>query len=354
MLRQITLNFFIIGFCFLLIFYSDSFAQSFSFSNHIAFIKNGEVWISDEDGSNLKQITGDSVKVEDFQFSPSLKYLAYTKILKYVDEPGLWDDSEDIPQKAVCSIVIINLQNQKIIKEIMPTEGTWIYISRWLPDSNLLYYSSSGFDVSGFYSYDVQKNIKKEIDYNKSSTILSADYSSNGNLMTYIDNSGLGENYKENLHLVDLKSNSDKILCSKRSINENKISNNNGMIAFIEVEQKGKDYSDILWIYDIKKNSLNILRKGPANPKNGSKDEISWSPDDKYLGMFFSPSALVMEPDNPGIIHKVQGTDFAWIENNKIVFSKENNIYIYSLITGEYILFIDHASKPVFLLKKDY
>lgn len=206
---------------FFLLFVNNSFTTEISdLSNKIAFLKNGEVWISDLSRREIKQITSDSGKVDDFLFSPSLKYLAYAKIIRYADEPGLWDDTEKVPQRAVCSIVIMKLQTQHVIKEIMPTEDTWIYISKWLPEGNLLYYNSSGLDISGFYSYNIQNDMKKEIDYNKSSIISNTDYSADGSLMAYVDDSGLGKDFKENLHLVDLKTNADRVLVSKRSVCE--------------------------------------------------------------------------------------------------------------------------------------
>ena len=249
----------VLSFSFLLLFYFYSFAQQYELSNHIAFLKDGEVLVSDSKSENPKQITSDSGKVEDFQFSPSLKYLAYSSIIRYEDEPGLWEDTEKVPQKAVCSIVIMELQTKKIVKEILPAEDTWIYISRWLPNNILLYYGSSGFDVSGFYLFDIKNNVKKEIEYNKESIITSSYYSNDGSLMLYVDDSGLGEDYKQNLHLVDLRTNTDMVVISKRSISDIKISNDKNRIAFIEVEEADKNFFDNLWVYDIKKDSLNKL-----------------------------------------------------------------------------------------------
>ena len=102
-------------------------AKEIQLNNKIAFLKDGEVWIVDQSGQNIKQLTNTKGKVEDFYFSPSLKYLAYHKILKYVKEPGIWE-KEEAPMSAVWSIVIIDLKNQKILKEIKPHEQEWLYI----------------------------------------------------------------------------------------------------------------------------------------------------------------------------------------------------------------------------------
>ena len=340
---------------FLLLFVSNSFATELGELSHkIAFLKYGEVWVSDFDGQKIKQITSDSGKVDDFLFSPSLKYLAYAKIIGYTDEPGLWDDTEKVPQRAVCSILIMELETRKIIKEIMPTEDIWIYISKWLPEEKLLYYSASGFDVSGFYAYDIQEDNKEEIDYNKSSIISGTDYSTDGSLKVYVDDSGLGKDFKENLHLVDSKTNSDRILVSKRSIGDQKISNDKNQIAFLEVENIEKKYYDILWVYNIKEDSLQILYRGPAKAKIGGFNGTSWSLDDRYIGIFFPPEALVIDVKNQNKIHRISGESFSWIENEKIIFAKGNDIYVYSLGTRKNDLLFRDASKPTFLWKQNY
>jgi hypothetical protein len=40
--------------------------------------------------------------------------------------PGLWEKDEKPPQRAVSSIVIMDLATRKIVKELLPDEG-WIY-----------------------------------------------------------------------------------------------------------------------------------------------------------------------------------------------------------------------------------
>ena len=323
------------------------------FANKIAFLSDGEVWVSDKDGRRIKQITKTTGRIEDFLFSPTLKYLSYSQIIKYVDEPGLWEEGEKIPQRAVCSIVIMELRDQKILKEIMPPEDSWIYPAKWLPDEKLLFYGASGFDVWGFFEYDIQKRIEGEIDYTEGSILSDADFHKGGFLMAYVDYSGVGEGFKENLHLVDLKSNNDKIFVSKKSILEPKISCDKRNVAFVEVEYVEKQGFDNLWIYNVKDGSLKKLYRGPAKAKIGGVSELSWSFDDRHIGMFFSPEALVLEIQNPSNIHKIRGIDFNWIENKEIVFAQGNDLYLYNLDTRKRELFFKDASKPVFLWKKN-
>ena len=324
------------------------------FANKIAFLRNGEVWVFDKGSQEIKQITKTTGKIEDFLFSPTLKYLAYSKIIKYVNEPGLWEKEEQIPQRAVCSIIIMELGNQKILKEIMPSESNWIYPAQWLSGEKLLFYGSSGFDVWGFFEYDVQKNVDREIDFHEGSRLSNVGFYRDDSLRLYVDDSGLGEEYKENLHTVDLKSKDDKILVSKKSITNPEISYDKSNIAFIEVEYVAKEGFDNLWIYNIKDGSQKKLYRGPAKPKIGGVSQLSWSFDDRRIGMFFSPEALVLEIQNPSNIHKIRGINFNWIGNKKIIFAQGNNIYLYNLDTRKRKLFFKDASKPVFLCHQNY
>lgn len=323
------------------------------FASKIAFLSDGEVWVSDKDGRGIKQITKTTGRVEDFLFSPTLKYLSYSQIIKYVDEPGWWEEGEKIPQRAVCSIVIMELKDQKVLKEIMPPEDSWIYPAKWLPDEKLLFYGASGFDVWGFFEYDIQKGIEGEVDYIKGSILSDADFHKGGFLMAYVDYSGVGEEFKENLHLVDLKSNDDKIFVSKKSILEPKISCDETKVAFVEVEYVEKRGFDNLWIYNVTDGSLKKLYRAPAKAKIGGVSELSWSFDDRHIGMFFSPEALVLEIRNPGNIHEIRGIDFSWMRNKEIVFAQGNDLYLYNLDTRKRKLFLRDASKPVFLWKKN-
>jgi Tol biopolymer transport system component len=311
----------------------------------LAFLKKGDVWIANQNGKEMKQITKTNGKVNDFLFSPTLKYLAYSKLLKYVDEPGLWEKGEEVPKRAVCSIVILDIDKQKVVKEITP-EDNWIYLSKWLSGEKLFCYESSGFDIFGFFEFDLRRGMKREVDYQEGSQLFEADFDRDGSQMLYVDDTGLGEGFKQNLHLVDLKSKDDRVILSKRSVLEPKISVDKKNIAFIEVESEGKEYFDNLWIYTFKDGSGKRIYRGRAKAKVAGVNELSWSFDGKYVGMFFSPEALVIEVQSPTNMHKIQGGDFNWVTNNKIVFSQGDNIYSYGLDTRKKELFINDVSKP--------
>jgi Tol biopolymer transport system component len=191
--------------------------------------------------------------------------------------------------------------------------------------------------------------MQREVDYQEGSQLFEADFYRDGSYMLYIDDMGLGKGFKQNLHLVDLKSKDDRVILSKGSVLEPKISEDKKNIAFIEVKSEGKEYFDNLWIYTFKDGSVRRIYRGRAKAKAAGVNELSWSFDGKYVGMFFSPEALVIEVQSPTNMHKIQGADFNWVTNNKIIFSQGNNIYSYGLDTGKKELIIKDVSKPKFL-----
>ncbi len=318
------------------------------FANKIAFTRNGEIWVADENGQNRIQITNTGRKVEAFLFSPNLEYLAYSRIIRYVDEPGLFQEGEPVPKRTLCSIVVYSLHSQRTVKEILPKEN-WIYPATWLPGNRLLFYESSAFDVAGFSEFDAVKLVTRGLDYHKAIQLWDADFSNDGTSMLYVDDSGLGGEFKMRLHLVNLKTNSEQILFSHKTIYSARMSGDNQIIAFVDVEQlKGSSF-DSLWTYNIQAGIRRKLLTMPAKPKVGGEDLVSWSPDNRRIALFFTSKALVVEVQNPENQHKISGSHFGWLDQQKIIFAEGNTVRAYNLLTHGREILLQDASKPRFL-----
>lgn len=320
-------------------------------SEKIAYLKDGEVWTCDKKGRAIIQITKTGNKVDAFLFSPTQKYLAYSRVIKFVDEPGLYEDGKQIPQRALCSIVIMELESQKTVREIDPPDCSWIYPVKWLFNDTLLFYEGSGFDVSGFFEYDVQNNIKREVEYNRGGTLINADFIYESSVMLYVDDTGIGEAYRENLHRVDLRTKEDNILVSKRSILDPTLSHDEQKIAFFEVEYVNGTGVDNVWIYTIKENSLKKIYSEPASAKTAGTSLLSWSPDDRYIGKFSIPAAVI-EVQDPRNRRTIAGSDINWTDDGNLIFSRDGNLYFYNLKKDKSGLIVKTVSDPIFLWKK--
>lgn len=319
--------------------------EASEFGNKIAFLRNGDVWITDQSGREIKQITKTDGKVGKFLFSPTLRYLAYSKIIKYVDDPGLYEEGE-APKVPVYSIVIMDIKKQKIMKEIKPpiSEGDdWIYMDKWLPDEKLIFHSADGFSVGWFFEYDAIKNMYRK-DETEELNQLSGGYISRDGTLMVSSVSTIG--------LTDLRSKKVTILNPTNTVRRKfdaKISNSKEYIAWIEYDHKenGKAYY-ALWIYNLKTGLTRNLYKNFTAVRN-----LSWSFDDKLVCVYderYQQEIFVVDIQNLSITHKLEAKDPIWISNNNIIFAQaDKDIYIYDLTIRKKELFVENASMPRFL-----
>src|SRR5690554_3091681 len=135
------------------------------YSEKEIFLEDREIWIYDCDKRALEKITETGGRIEELLVSPGFEYLVYTKIINYVDEPGIYENEEEIGQIPVYSIVIIQLNKFEEIIELEPPEGCWIYPDKFLSDEKLFFYKSSAFEVAGFFEYDIKEEKLSELDY---------------------------------------------------------------------------------------------------------------------------------------------------------------------------------------------
>ena len=319
------------------------------FGGKIAFLRSGEIWLADQDGGNIRRVTDTGGKVEDFLFSPSLSYVAYSKRIKTVEEPGLWEKGEKPPRRSVCSIVVLELKGLKPRSEMMPPEGEWIYPDKWMPKERLLGHRSSGFDVAGLFVIDAPESPPRDLDYHQGGLLVESDFSLDGSLQAYVKDSGVGKDFKMNLYLVDLKTNAERLLLWKRSVLSPKISPDKTRIAFFEVEYQEKKGVDTLWVYDIQKDLLKKLYHGPAKPKFGGVSDLAWSFDGRHIAISFPSETLVLEIENPAHVHRIRGKDLSWISNHSVIYSRENRVYGYRLDTRKADPLLENAAMPVFL-----
>jgi len=309
-------------------------------ANKIAFLRDQAVWLANPDGSGEQRLTNKSVKVNDFLFSPTLQYLAYSAIVGSAEEPGLWDSTETAPQRAICSIVIFDLATNKKLKQ---TDSEWVYITRWLPQDRLLYYTSDGYAVSGYYAYDARKNSMLTMP-DGDERLTNSDFSLDGSLEAYVGS------YGRDLYMHYVDTNRDTVLVSgKFYICDVRISNNKRHVSFVQVQDEGQKYFDILWLYERKTSSCTSLHRGPAHAKSGGVNYLAWSPDDRYIGMFFPPEAIVLEIEHPSRTITVSGKNFCWLANDKIIFTRDNDTYVYDLTTSSSSLLIKGADMAVLL-----
>ena len=115
------------------------------------------------------------------------------------------------------------------------------------------------------------------------------------------------------------------------------------------MEDLGQKSFDNLWVYDIQKDLLKKLYHGPAKPKFGGVSDLTWSPDGRHLAIAFPSETRVLEIGNPAQVYRIRGKDLSWVSNSSVIYSRENRVYKYRLNPREDYVFLENATKPVFL-----
>jgi Tol biopolymer transport system component len=181
-------------------------------ANKIAFLRNHSIWLAKTDGSAEQRITSKSIKIDHFLFSPSLRYLAYSKIV------GSTKD------RSICSIVIFDLKTNKNVKQ---TDSEYVYLLKWLPQDKLLYYNSDEYAIGDLFIYNP---IIDTVIKNNDEHLSEVDFSRDEQLEAY------AVSYDGNLHLHRHGAGRDTVIqTGKHPIYDVRISHNKKYISFVQV-----------------------------------------------------------------------------------------------------------------------
>lgn len=128
-------------------------------------LNNREVFLVDSVTGTMEQLTFTQGNVDEVSISPNGKYLAYIKVVDYVDSPGEYQEGQTVPEDAVHAIVVVNLASGKTTREIPAPEDIFISFDRWISDSRFLFETGDGFAVGGFYVYDAFRDSLQKVKY---------------------------------------------------------------------------------------------------------------------------------------------------------------------------------------------
>lgn len=118
-------------------------------------LKDGELY-----EMNGSKITSTDGKIDSYLLSPDKRYIAYSIIVGYTNDAGLYEDEQEIPQVPVHHIFVMDLEQKKNLTEIKPQSESepFIYAKRWISNEELLLYDADGIAVGWHYFYDVSSD----------------------------------------------------------------------------------------------------------------------------------------------------------------------------------------------------
>lgn len=334
--------------CFLSL--SDLLGGNSDLKNGVIYLSGGEVFFCDINHQNTLQLTRTKNKVSGFAISPDSRFLAYSKIFKYVDEPGNWDSTS--PKSAVSSIIIFDLKSEKILKEIFPSEYEWIYIDYWLNSKELLCHSSDGFSVNDSYKINTAGGIDT-LDYNE------LDSTKNLNLITpkYLEMRSIKDSLAD-LHFIDFKNRKNITLSQEKN--------------FSKLEAISTNYESFLWSESFKKivkkenlwqfelcyhlNLYNLISGedkliinkdiSPSIPY----DKIQFSPDNRIVSCDWrnSDSISIYFIDSNKHID-LCGTKTHWIDSNRFMYFLDKNLYLFDTDKNRSTLFLENVNEAMYV-----
>jgi dipeptidyl aminopeptidase/acylaminoacyl peptidase len=307
-------------------------------AGRIFFLRGAEVWSADLAGGGAAAVTRTGGKVDAYEVSPDGRYLAYQRVLEYVEEAGESDEGEEVPQRAVSSVVVMDLAARRVLKEIPPSEDVFLYVDRVTPGGSVILHTAGHFDVSGFLEYDIVRGVQRELDYARWSALATrADFAPDGSLVAYADENGA-------LRLLDTRTGVDRMLPAKRGAVDVALSPDRTRIAYVEVERGESVKRDRLWLYDLKAQRATEAWSGPVRPKPG-QGGLAWSPDGTRVGLFWGPEAVVVDPRKPGTAVTLRGTEFAWLDAGRLLVGDGKDLHAHRLAAGKPEVLVRNATR---------
>ena len=128
-------------------------------------LKDGELYeMSGNAGAS--KITSTNGKINSYLLSPDKRYVAYSIIVGYTNDAGLYEEGEKIPQVPVYHIVVMDLDLKKVLTEIKPPSEhePFIYVDRWISNDELLFYDGDGIAVGWKYIFNAGTNELRRAD----------------------------------------------------------------------------------------------------------------------------------------------------------------------------------------------
>ncbi|UCG61736.1 MAG: hypothetical protein JSV52_00150 [Candidatus Zixiibacteriota bacterium] len=307
-----------------------------SLDGKIAFLRSGDVYVANIDGTDTTAVTHTGGKVKEFSFSPNLDYLAF---IRSVDAD--WSEFE------VFGLVVMDPMSAEILTEI-PPGGEWPEMGQWVAFDKLIYCWSSGFDLAGFGTYEVTS--KSRLDHNDDQwgyRLFFGEFTDDWSLMMYTTDSGLGPTSHDRLHIRNIATGEDRIVARKKTIRGFCMSHNKRYIGLRWSESSQPGTIHQFHILDLETDSLTRIYPSATVPS--AYAGAAWSYGDSLISFIAGNEAVVISVSSQAEVGRIEGGSFSWCDDNRILFYRGGGIYIYDLVSKQEKLLVENAVQPVLL-----
>lgn len=323
--------------CCFIIFNLNSCSKSQKEANQIIYISNGKIYCYDISKKNTEKLSLNNDTIENFSISPTKRYMAYEKLIKYLDLYYEIDEDEIPTKTPYCSLVIYDLIEHKKIAEVLPKDDEFLKISKWIEDDQLLYKSEEQYQLNGWLTLNTTGVINDlgmdDLSTKPKSTVCSRD----GSIKLYIDESNT-------LHMNNINLKKDTKLCSSpNTLFDFNISWDNKSIVWFEIVDN--DYGTIDRITLLSQPDLKqtVIYKEKAL---GKKEKcIGFSPNDSTISIELGENVIIILNIFTKEKFRIKGYDVCWIDENKFIYNKESDLFLYDIRDKSDKLFVKNAGK---------
>ena len=322
--------------CFI-IFNLNSCSKSQKEANQIIYISNGKIYCYDISKKITDRLSLNNDTIENFALSPTKRYMAYEKLIKYLDLYYEIDEDEIPTKTPYCSIVICDLIENKKIAEVFPKDDEFLKISKWIEDDQLLYKSEEQYQLNGWLTLNTAGVINDlgmdDLSTKPKSTVCSRD----GSIKLFIDESNT-------LHMNNINLKKDiKLYSSPNTLYDFNISSDNKSIVWFEIVDNDSGTIDRITLLSQRDLKQTVIYNEKAL---GKKEKcIGFSPNDSTISIELEENVIIILNIFTKEKFSIKGYDVCWIDENTFTFNKESDLFLYDIRDKSDKLFVRDARK---------
>ncbi len=316
----------------------DFSAKSKNDGTQVIYLSNGILYCNDISKKITDRLSLNNDTIDNFSVSPSKRYMAYERVLKYIDLYYEIDEEDEIPTKTpYCSIVVFDLTEHKKIKEVFPKEDEFLRISKWINDNQLLYKSEELYLLNGWLVIN-NEGVISDLGMDDLSTIpKSTVYSHDGSVKLYVDQ-------YNTLHIINLNLKEDiELYNSPNTLYDYNISSDKKSVVWFEIidsENGTIDRISRLSQDDLKRTV--IYNEKALGKKEGC---ICFSPNDSIISIELEENMIILLNIFTKEKLRINGYDVCWIDDDRFLYNKESDLFLYNFKEKSDKLFLKNAKK---------
>jgi len=318
--------------------------------NGVIYLFYGEVYFCDLNHQNTTKLTNTNNNVSHFAISPDYRFLAYSRIFKYVEESEVWDSIT--PKKPASSVTLYDLKSDKIIREIFSSDYEWILIDDWLNSKELICESVYGIQGNNRYKINTA-GIIDTLEYDRYNSIMDLNnFGPKALKMQLIKDSLAYNHYLDFKNIKNITYSKDRKYSHVEAVSsdDNFFLWSETFTQFLKEETQWQwERGYHLYLYDLLSGEDKLIINKDISPAIPYK-KILFSPDNRMISCDWSHSdSISIYYLNSNKHIDLSGTKSNWIDSNSFLYFIDTNVYIYDIDENISTQFIEDVREAKYI-----